>query len=126
MDDETLKKLKQINIEDNIWVIYLFIIFFSFYSNKLEREYYIFKDPVKKEKYKKILIGIFTVLLIVYIYFLNSSYDDLKDLKPSDSDNKKMLVSFSFLASLLITISGIIFLYIAIVDNQLDVELAFN
>lgn len=126
MNDSVRKKLKQISIEDNIWIIYIFIIYFSFYSNKLERDYYLFNDKEKKEMYKKIMIGIFLTLLIVYIYFLKSSYDDLKELKPNSSYNKKVLVSLSFIASLFITISGIIFLYIAIVDNELDVELAFN
>lgn len=119
-------KLKQIKIEDYIWVIYVGIIFLSWYSNELERNYYIFNDLISKDKYRKIIITIFTILIVVYFYFFKSSYEDFINLKESDSTLKKELVSLSFIASFLILISGIIFLYIALKDNSLDVELAFN
>lgn len=124
--DEINQKIKEINTEDMIWVIYLGIIFLSFISNSLEKKYYLKNDLVSREKYQKIMIFIFAVLLIVYLYFLKSSINSIKKLKPRDSNKKKELVYLSFFASLLITISGVIFLYIAIKDDNLDVELAFN
>ena len=120
------KKIKEINTEDMIWIVYIGIIILSFISNSLEKKYYINNDIESKEKYQKIMIVIFSVLLIVYIYFLKSSVESIKNLKSSDSKKKKELVYLSFFASLLIAISGVIFLYIAIVDSNLDVELAFN
>ena len=119
-------KLKQLNIEDFIWVIYIGIILLSWYSNNLERKYYINNDNISKEEYRKIIIVIFSILIIVYLYFLKSSYDDVKNIKTTDSNKKKELLYLSFIASLLIAISGIIFLYIAINDEDLNVELAFN
>ena len=119
-------KLKEINNEDIIWVIYIGVIFLSFYSNSLERKYYVNNDKIAKEKYQKILIFIFAILFIVYIYFLKSSIDSIKKLKPSDNPKKKNLVYLSFIAALFITISGLIYLYVAITDDNLDVELAFN
>jgi len=124
--DELNKKLQQLNIEDFIWVIYIGIIFLSWYSNTLERKYFIYNDKISKEKYRKIIILIFSILIIVYLYFLKDSYDDLKNLKQEDSVEKKKLIFLSFIASLLIAISGFIFLYIAIKDEDLNVELAFN
>ena len=124
--DELQKKLKQLAIEDFIWIIYIFIIIFSFYSNYLERKYYVFNDINSKEKYRKIIIGIFSVLVVVYSYFLKDSFDDFSSLKETDSEKKKKLITLSFIASLLIAVSGIIFLYIAIEDEDLNVELAFN
>ena len=124
--EEINKKIKEINTEDIIWVIYIGIIFLSFISNNLERKYYIENNIESREKYQKILIFIFAILLIVYIYFLKGSIESIKNIKPNDSYKKRELVYLSFIASLLITISGVIFLYIAIVDDNLDVELAFN
>ena len=124
--DELNKKLKELKIEDFIWIIYIGIIFLSWYSNSLERKYFINNDLVCKEKYRKTLIIIFTILLVVYLYFLKDSVDSLNKLKPCDSEKKKKLVFLSFLGSLLIAISGLIFLYIAIRDESIDVELAFN
>lgn len=120
------EKIKEINAEDFIWIIYLGIIFLSFVSNSLERKYFLNNDLESKEKYKKIIIIIFSILIIVYLYFLKSSIDSIKKIQPSDSDKKKTLVYLSFISSLLIFISGLIYLYIAIVDDNLDVEIAFN
>ena len=119
-------KLKQLKIEDFIWLIYIFIIFLSWYSNSLERKYFIYNDLESKEKYRKIMIFIFSILIIVYVYFLKDSYSDLKNLDNLDSEKNKNLLFLSFIASLLIAISGFIFLYIAVKDEDLNVELAFN
>ena len=98
----------------------------SWYSNSLERNYFIFRDIGSKEKYRQTMIIIFTILIFVYIYFVKDSWEDLKSLKVYDSEKKKRLILLSFVGSLLIAISGFIFLYIAVMDEELDVELAFN
>lgn len=127
MNNEQLnEKLKELKIEDFIWFVYIGIIFLSWYSNSLERNYFIFNDQISKEKYRKIIIIIFSILVIVYFYFLSDSYKSLKSLNQFDSKKKQDLVYLSFIASLLIAISGLIFLYIALEDEDLNVELAFN
>ena len=126
MSNELEEKLKQLRIEDFIWVIYIGIIFLSYYSNYLERKYYVSGDVNSKNKYRNIMILIFSILIFVYLYFLYDSYKSINGLNCNDSEKKKRLLYLSFLASLLIFISGIIFLYIAISDTDLNVELAFN
>ena len=119
-------KLKQLRTEDYIWIIYIGIIILSWYSNSLEREYYVYNNINSKNKYQHIMILIFIILVIVYLYFLKSSIDDIKNLKPTDSKKKKRLVYLSFLGSLFVALSGFIFLYVSINNQDLDVELAFN
>ena len=119
-------KLKDINIEDHIWIIYVIIIVASWYSNGLERRYFIFNDNIAKDKYHDIIVKIFTILIFVYLYFLKSSIDDIKSLKQTDSIEKRKLTELAFIASLFIFISGLIYLYIAYNDKNIDVELAFN
>ena len=126
MSNEIEDKLKQIRIEDFIWVIYIGIIALSYYSNYLEKKYYVNGDLYSKDKYRNIIILIFSILLIVYFYFLYDSYKSVSELNVFDSEKKKRLVYLSFLASLLIFISGAIFLYVAVSDTDLNVELAFN
>ncbi len=126
MNREVRNKLKQLLAEDKIWLIYIGIIFLSWYSNGLERKYFVFNDKISKEKYRQVMIFIFSILIIVYFYFLTSSIDDIKNIKPTDSERKKILVYLSFLGSLFIFVSGLIFLFIALVDDDLSVELAFN
>ena len=123
---EIQDRLNALNIEDFIWIIYIGIIALSFYSNNNERKYFLFGNKEDKEKYRNIIIIIFSVLIIVYLYFLKDSWDSVNNLKPTDSQKTKNLVYLSFIASLLISISGFIFLYIAFKDEDLNVELAFN
>ena len=120
------EKLKELKTEEFIWIIYIGIIILSFYSNSLERKYFLFNDLESKEKYRQTLILIFSILTIVYLYFLKDSSDSLKELTPYDTKEKKNLVYLSFIGSLLIAISGFIFLYIAFKDENVDVEIAFN
>ena len=124
--DELNKRIKQINIENFIWIIYIVIIFMSWYSNFLEKKYFIYNDLNSKEKYRKIIIGIFVVLVVIYFYSFKSSYNDLKNLNLCDSNKKKNLTFIAMIASLLILISGILYLYIAISDEDINVEIAFN
>lgn len=126
MNNEEFERLKDIKIENFIWIIYIGIILLSWYSNYLEKNYILYKDEESREKYQELLILIFSILVIVYAYFTYSSYEDLVNLSNEDSKKKKDLTYASFIGSLLILISGIIFLIIAIMDDNIDVELAFN
>jgi len=119
-------KLKQLVAEDKIWLIYIGIIFLSWYSNSLERKYFVFNDQKSKQKYRNIIIFIFTILIIVYFYFFKESVIDIKNIKPTDSNKRKALIYLSFYGSLFILVSGLIFLLIALEDDELSVELAFN
>lgn len=123
---EINEKIKEINNEDCIWIIYIGIIILSWYSNSLERNYFKYNDLKSKEKYRESLIIIFSILIVVYLYFLKDSIKSIKNLKPTDSVNKKNLTYLSFFGSLLIAISGFIFLYLAYKDKSIEIELAFN
>ena len=125
-EDKLYKKLKEIKTEDFIWIIYIGIIFLSWYANDLEKNFFIFKNEDSKNKYRHVMILIFTVLVIIYLYFLKDSWDSFKNIDKVNNRKTKELITLSFIASLLIFISGIIFLYIAFKDENLDVELAFN
>ena len=123
--DEQNDRLKKIDTENFIWVIYLVIIGLCFYGNYFEKKYIVYYDLKSKEKYREITIFIFTIALIVYCYFLYDGYKDIKSLNSTDSKKKKDLTELNFLGTTLIFISGIIFLYIAITDTDLDTEIAF-
>ena len=126
LNSEVEEKLRQIKIENYIWIIYLIIIGISYYSNYLEKDYFVNNNIESKKKYRETLIIIFSILLIIYLYFTVDAYKSIETLKENDSKEKKDLVTMSFIGSLLILISGIIFLYVAYKDYNLDVELAFN
>ena len=124
--DEIVGKLNDIKIEDYIWVIYIIIICASWYANDLERKYFIDNDNNDKNQYRRIMISIFSILLIIYFYFFISSLKGIYSLKQNDDIKKQKLTELSAMGSLFIVISGLIFLYIAFNDNNIDVEIAFN
>lgn len=121
--EERLKKIKTENI---IWIIYIGIIILSWYGNSKEKDYILNNNQKSKKEYQNIIIFIFIILTIIYFYFTNDSYNDLKKITSYDSEKKQILTYLSFIGSLLVLISGIIFLFIAITDENIDTEIAFN
>ncbi len=117
--------LRTIEIENYIWVIYLVIIFLSFIANKEEVNYFINNDMQSKSNYRKLIIIIFSIALGIYYYFFVSGYKTYKNLSPYDTESKKFFETINFIANILILISGVIFLFIAIFDEELETEIAF-
>lgn len=124
--NDRLDRLEDIKIENFIWVIYIGIIILSWYANSKEKKFILYNDEKSRQEYQRLLILIFSILLFVYYYFTKDSYGDLKKLNYYDTDKKKILTYASFIGSLLILISGVIFLIIAITDDNIDTEIAFN
>ena len=124
--EDKLKRLNDIKTENFIWIIYLFIIFLSYYANSKEKNYILYNDQKSRQEYQTLLIIIFGILLIVYLYYVIDSYNEIKNLKYYDTAKKKNLTYASFIGSFLVLLSGIIFLTIAIIDDEINVEIAFN
>lgn len=118
--------LKTIDDENKVWLIYLILIGLCFYANDFEKKYFQENNLQAKEKYRELNILIFTIALIVYSYFFNSSYNDIKKLKPHDNHRKKFYNEINCLASVLILIAGTILLFIAVSDTELETEIAFS
>ena len=121
-----LDRLKDIQIENLVWVIYIGIIVLSWYANGKEKQFILFQDEKSRQEYQNLLILIFTILIFIYFYFTKDSYEDLQSLQKGDTSKKKILTYASFTGSVLILISGFIFLGIAILDDNIDTEIAFN
>ena len=115
------KRLRQIQTENNIWIVYLFIIFFSFYANFLEKDYFLTNNINSKNSYRKINAIIFSILVIIYAYFEQDAISSYLD--ESNHNDYDLL---SLIASSAVLVSGIIFLYIIIKDENIEEEVAFN
>lgn len=124
--NDKLDKLEDIKEENIIWIIYILIIILSYYANSKEKNYILYNDNNSKYQYQYLMILIFSILVIIYYHFTNSSYKDILKLNNKDSNKKIILTKASFIASFLVLISGIIFLAIAVLDENIDVEIAFN
>lgn len=124
--NDKLDRLEDIKIENFVWIIYIGIIILSWYANSKETKFILYDDEKSKKEYQNLMILIFTILVIIYVYFTKDSYDDLMNLNESDTEKKKILHLASFIGSFLVLISGFIFLGIVIVDDEIDTEIAFN
>ena len=125
MNIDVNERIKEIDIENYIWLIYIVIIILSYYSNYLERDYFINDNKKSKNDYVNINIIIFSILLAIYFYFLTSSLRNLKDYDKCTKEQQNKII-LSVIASTLVLISGVIFLYLAYIDKDLDIELAFS
>ncbi len=123
MNEERLKKLE---IEEIIWLVLIIIILLSFIANVFERDYLIYQNEESKKRYRELMIIIFGGALITYSYYFIDSIKDLQKIRFNDSKKKKEAVYLSFVSSLFIVLAGIILLYIAYTDYDIDTELAFN
>lgn len=115
------KLLKNIKIEDYIWIINAFIVVFALLSNNYERDYIINNNLKSKKIFKNINIGIFIVLFIIYLYFAFLRYDKAKHL---NLQNKKeaTIDEANLVASILIVIASLIYLVDEILDSNISNE----
>ena len=120
------KILKTIQIENYVWILYLILIGLSFYANYEEEKYFKYDDLRAKEKYRCLNIIIFSIALLVYLYFFYDNYKTVMERDINTSCSKAFYDDLNLLASTLILIAGGIFLYIAISDINLETEIAFN
>lgn len=117
--------LRTIQMENYIWIVYLILIGLSFLANKEEVKYFLYGDKIAKKNYRTLLIIVFSVAVVIYYYFFKLGLVEYKNIKIDDTCSKKFFETINFIATFLILISGIIFLFIAIFDEHVETEIAF-
>lgn len=122
--NNTLDRINKINTENHIWIIYIGIIFLSFMANYYEKDYFLNKNNISKDYYRKLNILVFIILIFVYSYFENDAIKSFLNKQKSEKQYK--YDNLTLLATTLVLISGFIFLYILIDDKNIDSEIAFN
>lgn len=123
-DDELNNRLKELKAEDIIWTILIILLLLSFYANHIERDYLIHNNQVSKEKYRHLQIFIFVVATLTYLYYAQEDFQDIFSLNQTDTPKKVFHTYLSFIASLAILFAGLIFIYIAVTDTELETEIS--
>lgn len=117
-DSETLK---EVQIEDYIWIIYIFLSIFAIVSNHYEKEYIKNHDKKAEKTFRTINTEIFIIIFIIYIYFVYVNYKHIKRLDPNTSSLKDILISNAgFIAAVLFLVGGLINLLISIYGGNED------
>ena len=123
--EENIERINQIKIENFIWLICLILIGISLYGNYYEEKYFKYYQEQDKKKYRSALIFVFSIAMIIYIYFLYDSYQSYIKAKNLNEKSQK-LATLNLLTSILFTIGGGILLYISLTDENLDTEISFT
>lgn len=115
-------RLRDIHIENFIWIVYLFISTAALISNNFESDYIIKQQKKDYRIYKKINITIFIVAFFIYLYFLYHNVKNVSELKKNASNDKKVLFAqINVIAAILFLVGGILYLYTE--SNDIDVEI---
>lgn len=103
-------QLFDVEKENIIWLIYLFIIGANFISNYFEEKYLYTVDEKYRKIFRYINILVLFIALCIYIY---TTYVTYKNTKKDSPTYRKLLL----LASICILIGGAIYLYVEIFKN---------
>lgn len=105
MNEEEIEKLKSLTADNYIWVAYILLAIANIYGDELIRKSITEHDGELNKKALKLFREIVVINLIIYLYFLNRNY---KDLKRHDYDKNYLVRLFG---SILVFAGTICFLY---------------
>lgn len=115
-------RLRDIHIENFIWIVYLFISTAALISNKFEEHFVKTNNSQDYRIFKKINITIFIVAFFIYLYFLYHNVKNVSELKKNISNDRKVLFAqINVIAAILFLVGGILYLYTE--SNDIDIEI---
>ena len=123
MNNSINDKLKQIRIEDYIWIINFFIIFFAFMSNDYEENYIKTKDKKSWNIFHTINIDIFIIIFLINVYFLYLRYQNLQSLNNTSSKEEVLNANLNYIAAIFIVIGTLIYIYTEITGSNIVEEI---
>ena len=123
MDNETLNRIKEIEIEDIIFGIFIIIIIMSYIANDFEKKFFVYRDEFDKKTYYYLQIIIFLIIIVINIYYVVTSYKDVSTLSCNDSYKRKKYAKLDLIASISALVTTSIILYIAITDRDIEAEI---
>ena len=106
--NEIKEALKNLEIEDFIWIVSLFIAIFAIISNKYERDFLINQNRGSQRNFRTIDLGITIISFFIYFYFLMLTYNNLRKITPETSFKNTLIANASFVATSLFFIGVII------------------
>lgn len=124
MNNEIRDRLKEIEVEDFVFMIFIVIILLSYIANNYEKNYFINGVEEEKIKYYYLQIFIFLVVVIVNIYYVWVSYKSVSSLSLDKNYKTRKYASLTLTASLFALVAGLIVLYIAVTDTDIDAEIS--
>ena len=124
MDSELKKRINEINTENVVFLIFIILIIMSYVANSFEKKYFLYSDNSYKKIYYYIQVVIFFVVVSVNLYYVYISYLEVANLSWCSSYKKIKYAYLDYYASIFALIAGLILLYVAIDDVDIDTEIS--
>lgn len=118
------KRIEEIDKENIILVIFVLIIVLAYIANEIEKKYFRYGNDIDKKNYYYIQVGLFIVVVIINIYYVYNSYKTVSNLTFDMSEESKRYAYLDFVAAVIALVAGLILLYIAITDTNLESEIS--
>lgn len=118
------ERIEEIDKENIILVIFLGIIILAYIANEIEKRYFRYGNDSDRKNYYYMQIIVFIIVVILNIYYVYNSYMVVSNLSPDMSENSKSYAYLDFVASVIALVAGLILLYIAITDTNLESEIS--
>lgn len=115
------ERLKEIKINDIIFVVYIVISIAAIICNNIE------EDNIKNNKEStKVITSVRTAIIIVgiliYLYFVYTSYKNFKNPNKNLSKKDKKANNYALLSSILFLIASIIVFYVNLLNTNEEID----
>lgn len=122
--DKVWKTLQEIQIEDWIWITYLFLSAVALVSNFFEKDYLLNRNKTSKKAFKTINIAVFIIVFFIYLYFVLLTYSRFKERQQQTTIKSMIVTNANFISASLFLIGGILYLFTEIIsDDETDVDI---
>ena len=121
--DDLKEELKILQIEDYIWILYIFLSVLALLSNAYEKDYDIHHNPHSYRTFHFINLENQIIIFFVYLYFLYRACIRCKKQKGRVSIKKDILNNTSLLTNILFVIAGFTLILIEISSRQENEEM---
>ena len=117
-------RIKEIKLENIVYLIFIIIILFGIYANYKEIDYFLNNNNDSRDRYYYIMIIIFLMLVIISAYYFYQSYIDYLSSRYLEKSKAKEYNNLNLIANGLALIASLIYLYIAVTDTNIDAEIS--
>lgn len=124
MNNNVVRELKKLDINDFIWFIYFFIVIFSLIADYFQRKYLLNNNQNYRNISKNLTLILLIVAFLIYLYFVIDSLEDINYLKNSQNSDKKRVAMERLITTLVFLVGGALAIYAEIDDRGGNIDLA--
>ena len=118
---DNYERLKELKINEKIFVIYIVISIAAIISNNIEE-----KSIMNEDKDIKLVTNIRSAIIIasilIYLYFLYKSYKNYKNTDDSAPYRQKKANKYALISSILFLVAAIIVFYVNLLNIKEEID----